>query len=723
MKPRSAFFFLAGVAFLRSAGGAPSRVPYLDPSRPTEVRVDDLLHRLTLAEKVSLVHADSRYGLPPIPRLGIQAFTFSDGPHGVREETVQDGPHHWKVAGRTDDFATWLPDEIALAATWDPAIARRYGAVIGQEGRARGKDMMLGPGVNLMRIPLDGRNPEFLGEDPFLASRMAVGYIRGEQAQGVASCVKHFVCNNQETERWGIDVRVSERALRELYLPAFRAAVQQGGVWGVMAAYNRFRGVACSENGPLLNGILKGEWGFRGLVVSDWGAVRTTDGAVYGGLDVEMGTQKPYSDFYMAKPFLNGLRSGKYPVAVLDAKVRRILRVMVATGVLDPHRPAGSINTAAHERTARRVAEEAIVLLKNQEALLPLDPDRIGSIAVIGENAVRLQAHDGGSSAVKAFYEVTPLEGILRRVGRRANVTYSAGYGAGVDAAAVDRAVEAARSAEVAIVVGGLNRGQNCEHEGNDRKNLDLPYGQAELIERVAAANPRTIVVLIGGAPVAMDPWLRRVPALIDAWYPGMEGGNALAAVLFGDVDPSGKLPCTFPRRLSDSPAFALGAYPGKDLEEPYAEGLLVGYRWFDTKHIEPLFPFGYGLSYTRFAYSDLQLVPSGSGNRPALAARFTLKNVGLRAGAEVAQLYIHEEHPLLPRPEKELKGFQRVFLKPGESRVISIPLDWRSFAYYNPGRHAWTAQADEFRILVGASSRDIRVSGRYRLPSAVVGP
>jgi beta-glucosidase len=632
---------------------------------------------LTLEEKVAVLHGNSKFTTAGVPRLGIPKRWLSDGPHGVREDV---GPDTWKPAGRTDDFATCMPAGIALAATWNPDLAFAEGAVIGDEAAARGKHIMLGPGVNIMRTPLCGRNFEYFGEDSFLASRIAVGYICGEQSNGVASCVKHFAANNQEFERDTINVEMDERTLREIYLPAFRAAVQEAGVVAVMGAYNKFRGEYCCQNDYLLNKILKSEWGFQGLVVSDWNATHDTRGAVLGGLDVEMGTKtNSYDDYFLARPLLDAMRAGEFPMSLLDDKVQRNLRQM-----LRPH-PTGSLNTEQHQETARRVAEEGIVLLKNA-GILPLNPTSITSIAVIGENAVRLQAHGGGSSTIKALYEITPLDGILRRIGDHANVTYSPG----------SNAVAAARAADVAVVVAGLDHSRYFDDEGYDRTNLKLPSGQAELIQRVVEANPRTVVVIIGTV-VEMDPWLASVPAVLQAWYPGMEGGSALARVLFGDVNPSGKLPCTFPKRLEDSPAHALGAYPGTNGVVRYVEGRLVGYRWFDAKNIEPLFPFGYGLSYTKFEYSALNVTTN--------SVEFELANVGSRAGAEVAQLYIRGAEAY-----QELKGFRKVFLQPGEKRNVTILLKEDSFAHYSPERAGWFVQGDKFAIRVGSSSRDIRL-------------
>jgi beta-glucosidase len=711
------------------------RAAYLDPAVPLDARVEDLLGRMTLEEKLSLVHADSKFTTAAIPRLGIPRRWMSDGPNGVREDI---GPDTWQVAGRTDDFATCMPVLIGLAATWDADAAGLFGNVIGEEARKRGKDIMLGPGVNIQRTPLNGRTSEFLGEDPYLASRMVVGYIRAVQSHGVASCVKHFAANNQETQRNSIDVEMDERTLREIYLPAFRAAVQEGGAWAVMGAYNKFRGQFCCQNDYLINRILKGEWGFRGLVMSDWGGTHDTREAVLGGLDLEMGTEtgprrgaaqapeeagpgrSPYERYFLAGAFREGLERGDYPMSVLDDKVRRNLRVMIATRVFDG-REEGSLNTAAHQEAARKVAEEGIVLLKNEGAALPLAADRLNSIAVIGENAVRLQAYGGDSARIKALYEVSPLEGILRLVGARTNVTYSPGYRKDGAPDLIDKAVAAARSADVAIVVGGLVHAHPFDSEGDDRKDLNLPWGQDELIRRVAAVNPRTIVVLVSGSPVAMGGWLDRVPAVVQAWYGGTEGGNALANVLFGSVNPSGKLPCTYPKRIEDSPAHALGAYPGSNGVVNYAEGLLVGYRWFDTKGIEPLFPFGYGLSYTKFEYSGLRLAAGSKADGPVVTVEFEIANTGDRPGAEVAQLYIHQAKPSLPRPLKELKGFRRIELNPGEKKTVSIALDRRAFAFYDPARSGWVAEADDFMVQIGSSSRDIRLQDRFHLGETTV--
>ncbi|MDB6019210.1 MAG: glycosyl hydrolase [Pedosphaera sp.] len=683
---------------------------YLDSSQPLEARIDDLLSRLTLEEKISLVHADSKFGTAENARLGIPRRWLSDGPNGVREDI---GPATWAPASHTDDFSTAMPTPICLAATWNPELSYEEGVAIGEEARARGKDIMLAPCVNILRTPLSGRSFEFLGEDPFLTARMAVGYIRGEQSQDVASCVKHFAVNNQEYARDSINVEVDERVLREIYLPAFFAAVKEANVWTVMGAYNQFRGQHCCENDYLLNKILKTEWGFQGLVVSDWNGTHSTPKAEANGLDLEMGTDIAYDQYYFAQPYYDGLKKGTFSIAKLDDKVRRNLRVMFVTHSFDPNRKAGAFNTPKHHKIAGQIAEEGIILLKNEGNLLPLDPKGIKSIAVIGENALRPHSHGGGSSEIKPFYEISPLQGILSRVGHQVNVTYSEGYQKDADSELAARAISAAKASDVVIYIGGLNH--DYDNEGQDRKDLKLPAGQDELIQKIVAANPKTVVVM-EGTVVDMSVWVDRVPALLEAWYPGMEGGNALAGVLFGEVNPSGKLPCTFPKRLLDSPAHALGAYPGTNGTMIYKEGLLVGYRWFDSKQIEPQFPFGFGLSYTTFEYSNLKLVNEQGPNGLLVTAQFDVANKGDRMGAEVAQLYIHQKAPSCFRPEKELKGFKKLLLKPKEKQTITIPLSRSAFAFYDAEKQGWVAEKDEFEISIGSSSRDIRIRNELRL-------
>lgn len=710
------FSFLLLSQFNLKSSAADASALYLDPSEPIETRVEDLLSRMTLEEKVSMVHADSSFSTAAVPRLGIPERYFSDGPLGVRETL---GPQY-QAQGLGNDFSTAMPAGICLAATWDTNMAWIEGETIGEEARARHKDIMLGPAVNIYRTPFCGRNFEYFGEDPFLSGQIAVGYICGEQSQEVSSCVKHFALNNQEHERTSINVEADERALREIYLPAFKAAVQQGGVWSVMGSYNQFRGQHCCENDYLLNQILKNEWGFKGLVMSDWGGTHETREAALNGLDIEMGARRDnnYNNCYLGQRYIDGLKSGEFPMSGLDDKVRRSLRVMFATHVFDPGRTNGSLNTEAHERISRRVAEEGVVLLKNKGHLLPLNTTAIKTIAVIGENAVLQQDHGGGSSEIKSFYEISPLQGIVDRAGKNVNIIFSQGYDTNGGPELADRAVAAAKAADVVIYIGGLHH-KGYDSEGADHPDYKLPYGQDELIRKIAAANPKTVVVLLG-TPAEMDAWVGRVPAVLQAWYMGMEGGNALAAILFGDVNPGGKLPCSIAKRIEDSPAHALGAYPGENGTEVYKEGLLVGYRWFDTKKIEPQFPFGYGLSYTTFKYSNLKLVKGDDSGRTIVTAQFDIENTGNVPGAEVSELYVHERKPHLFRPEKELKGFKRVMLQPGEKQTVSIPLDETAFGYYDPDKKSWVAQKDRFQILVGGSSRDIYLKENFSLPDTL---
>ena len=724
---------------------AQERPLYLDAVQPIAARVNDLLSRLTLEEKVSLVHANGNFTTAGVPRLGVPELIMDDGPLGVREEV----DNHFYELGHANDFATALPGALGLAATWNTNLARAFGTVIGQEAVQRGKDIMLGPAVNIQRTPLCGRNFEYLGEDPFLASRMAVKYIEGEQAQGISSCVKHFAANSQEFQRRSINEIIDERTLREIYLPAFRAAVTEAGVLCVMSAYNQINGQYCSENAHLLKDILKDDWGFQGLVMSDWGAVHHTDLAALNGLDIEMGTGAPYASNYLAARFLTGLTNGQYPVAALDEMVRRHLYVMVKLNLIhDPAAPTATnavsqmpLSTQAHQEIAQKIAEEAFVLLKN-ENFLPLDATRVKTIAVIGGNAAAKFCHDGGSSNIKPPFEVTALDGISNYVGGKAKIIYAEGYYPpgnwgeselkpdGSHATAAEsrklarQAVAAAKSADVVIYVGGLDHKIGFDSEGGDRKSLELPSDQDKLLKRIVYANPRTVVVLIGGGAVEMsESWLSRAPALLYAWYPGMEGGNALARVLFGDVNPSGKLPCTFPKRLADTPAAALDAYPGEKGTVVFKEGLLVGYRWYDTKNIEPLFPFGYGLSYTRFSYSNLNLVQGGGPTRLPLTVEFEITNIGDRAGAEVAEIYVEPVHPDMFRPVKELKGFAKVFLQPGEKQKVAVTLNENAFAYYDVGTRCWVAEKGEYKILVGRSSRDLPLTGDFRLAQTIYQP
>ncbi len=653
---------------------------------------------------------------------------------------------NWTTAGHTDDFATAMPANIGLAASFDPELAKAFGDVIGEEAVTRGKEIMLGPGMNIMRTPLNGRNCEYFGEDPYLASRMAVSFIEAVQSHGVAACAKHYMANNQETQRNSINVEMDERALHEIYLPAFKAAVTEAHVWSIMTAYNRFRGDYCSESDLLLNQILKKDWNFQGLVVSDWGGVHSTVKAAMNGLDLEMGSPLPFNRNFLADPLVEAVKAGQVPLARIDDMALRNLRVMVATGMFDPPKDKTNVPglmAPAHIESARKIEEAACVLLKNEGQALPLDRAKIKAIAVIGQNANTKFAHDGNSAAIKTTYEVTPLEGITKRAGTAIKVTYAQGYTAGrggigrrgraTTASApatrntqIDEAVAAAMNADVAIVVAGLYRGQ--DQEGADRRDMNLPPGQSELIQAVVAANPRTIVVLNGGGPLTLDPWLPKAAGVLFYWYGGTEGGNALANVLFGDVNPSGHLPCSYPKQLSDSPAHSADAsvYPGVNGQENYQEGIFVGYRWFDAKNIEPLFPFGYGLSYATFKVSDLAVVPQAGGtgaDSPIMTVSAAVTNTGDREGAEVVQVYVQDVQSSLPRPPKELKGFKKVNLKPGEKATVQVPLKLSDLAYYDPEKKGWFAEAGDFVIHVGTSSRDLPLQATYRLAESKLLP
>jgi len=740
--PRVALALLP--AFVLMTAVSDERPSYRDSALPVETRIDDILARLSLEEKIAFVHGNGKFRSGGLARLGIPYLWTTDGPHGIREEVK---PDSWEPAGWTNDFATALPTGIALAATWNGELAEAYGRVLGEEARAREKHVVLGPALNIMRTPLGGRSYDYFGEDPWLAGRMTVGYVRGMQAEQTVACLKHFALNNQETNRGSIDVELDERTLREIYLPAFEAGVREGGALSVMGAYNKVRGQHACHNDYLLNQILKREWGFAGAVVSDWGGTHDTDEAARNGLDLEMGTAGPYDQYDLATPFLDRIRSGRYPVSLLDDKVRRDLRMLFAAGGMDGRRP-GSINTREHLAVALRVAQEGMVLLKNEPAVLPLDLGRLKTIAVIGDNAVQRFAGAGNAAGVKAFRETTALEGILARVAGKADVVFSQGYrqpqrrfGRRRDAAGVrtgelaaasteearelaERAVAVAGRADAVVFVGGLAHQPFADDEGVDRRDLALFAGQDELIERIAMANPHTVVVLIAGGPVAMNGWLADVPSVLQAWYGGSEAGAALASLLFGDVSPSGKLPCTFPKRLSESPAHVSGEarqFPGENGTVSYDEGLLVGYRWNDTKQVEPLFPFGHGLSYTSFRYADLRQALVEAPGGPTLSLQLAVSNTGARAGAETVQVYVRPLRPKLMRPDKELKGFAKVALEPGESKAVTIELGPRSFAYYDPGAKGWRVDAGRYELLVGASSRDIRQSASFALAKSAL--
>ncbi len=689
----------------------------------TTAKINSLLQQLTLQEKINMIHASSSFTSGGVPRLGIPEMVTSDGPHGVRPEHGRD----WNLDNNSLDSGTYLPTGVCLASTWNPQLGYSFGSVLGSEAKFRGKDVMLGPGINIIRTPLNGRNFEYQSEDPFLVSKMVVGYIRGVQDQGVSACVKHYAANNQELWRHTIDVQMSERALREIYLPGFKAAVQEGGVNTLMGSYNKFRGQWASQNYYLLTHILRKELGFKGIVMSDWDAVNSTPQAIWNGMDLEMGTDlhmlpnPDYTKFFMGDKVIDMVKSGKIPEYLINEKVKRILYIMFKTGMIDGVKSKGSYNTKEHQQAASKVAEEGIVLLKNDNNILPLNRSAVKSIAVIGYNAERKQSMGGGSSQIRAFYEITPLAGIQNLAGKNTKVNYAQGYeikrGATANAALIQQAVEAASKSEVAIIVGGWTHGFDYsvwsdnayDAEDFDKPDMNMPFGQDELIKAVLKANPKTIVVLMGGGAIDMTQWVGQAPAILQAWYAGMEGGNAMAKIIFGEVNPSGKLPMTFPKKLEDHPSHKLGEYPGDTVNVHYYDDIYVGYRYFDTYKVEPQFAFGHGLSYTTFDYSDIKVTSNGKG----ATVSFTVKNTGKKAGAEVAQVYVKQERSLLPRPEKELKGFDKVFLQPGESKTISISLDEDAFQYFNDLEDSWVRENGTFDILVGASSRNIRLNGK----------
>jgi beta-glucosidase len=684
--------------------------------------IDSLISEMTLEEKVAMIHASSSFTTGGVPRLGIPEWTMSDGPHGVRKEHGRD----WAQDEGAFDSVTYLPVGVALAATWNPELGYEFGKVLGSEARARGKDVILGPGVNIIRTPLNGRNFEYMSEDPYLVSQMVVGYVKGVQEQDVAACVKHYAANNQEIERNTIDVEMSERALREIYLPGFKAAIVDAGAYTLMGAYNKFRGQFCTHNEYLVNKILKDEWGFGGAVVSDWGAVHDTKQALLYGTDVEMGTDlsmlpnPDYNKFYMANAAIEMIRTEQVAEAVIDEKVSRILGVMQKTNIFGERR-AGAVNTKEHQATALKVAEEGIVLLKNS-GVLPLDNQKVKSIAVIGANADRKHAGAGGSSQVNAKYEITPLAGLRNHAGP-VSVTYAAGYeivkDKGANPELIEEATKAASAAEVVIYVGGWIHGYTdgwndnaYDAESLDKPSLTLPFGQDELIQAVMKANPNTIVVLMGGAAADMSKWNDKAKAILQAWYPGMEGGNALAKILFGQVNPSGKLPMTFPKKLSDVSAHALGEYPGQDGKVIYKDDIFVGYRYFDTQKIQPLFAFGHGLSYTTFQYGKPEVVRNGE----EVHVKMKIKNTGSRSGGEVIQLYVKDVQASVPRPDKELKAFRKVFLEAGEEKELELTLTKEAFQYFDEGKMDWTMEPGRFVLSIGSSSRDIRQTAEIEL-------
>ncbi|GGF11519.1 glycosyl hydrolase [Flavobacterium limi] len=723
---------IAILLLLNSFGiNAQNKIPiYLDDKKPIDERVEDALARMTTDEKIAMIHAQSKFSSPGVKRLGIPENWMTDGPHGIRTEVKWD---EWDQAGWTNDSCIAFPALTALSATWNKELASLYGKSLGEEARYRNKNVLLGPGVNIYRSPLNGRNFEYMGEDPFLTSKMVVPYIKGVQSIGVAACVKHFALNNQETNRNSVNVIVDDRALYEIYLPAFKAAVQEGDAWAIMGSYNKYKGQQCCHNEFLLNDILRGEWGFKGVVVSDWGGVHDTKQAIHNGLDMEFGswtnglswgTSNAYDNYFLAKPYSEMIKKGEVGTKELDEKVRRILRLSFLTN-MDKNRPFGSFGTEEHAKAGLKIAEEGIVLLQNNNNILPINLSKTKKIVVIGENAIKMMTVGGGSSSLKARYEITPLEGLKKRIGNQAEIVYARGYvgdptsnynGVVAKVSLEDKrsaaeltaeALKVAKDADIILFIGGLNKSDNQDAEGTDRKDLGLPYNQDKLISELAKVNKNIVFVNISGNAVAM-PWVKEVPGIVQGWFLGTEAGNALANVLVGDVNPSGKLTFTFPVKLSDNGAHALGEFPGGD-EVKYNESIFVGYRWADKQKAKPLFSFGHGLSYTTFEYGKVTADKKQISANDQITFSVKVKNTGSREGSEIVQLYISDLKSSLPRPIKELKGFEKISLKAREEKTVNFTIDKTALSFFDDKKHDWVAEPGAFEAIVGASSTDIK--------------
>lgn len=739
MKTKYLFFATALLAAFACTSKKAAGPAYLDTSAPLETRVQDALGRMTLEEKVAMTHAQSKFSSAGVPRLGIPELWHTDGPHGIRPEVLWD---EWDQAGWTNDSCTAFPALVNLAATWDRELSLLYGRCIGEEARYRKKDILLGPGINIGRTPLNGRTFEYMGEDPFLASALVVPYVKGVQENGVAACVKHFAVNNQEVRRTETSSNVDDRTLYEIYLPAFKAAVQEGGAWAIMGSYNLYNGQFNCHNKRLLCDILKDEWAFDGVVISDWGGCRDTDEAILNGLDIEMGTwtnglsgaaSDVYANYHLANPYLERLRDGRATEEVLNDKVSRILRTVFRTSM--GKQIFGSFNSPEHYAAARKIAAEGIVLLQNDGAL-PLNIPKGGKLLVVGENAYKMMVVGGGSSNLKTKYEIIPLEALHEVYDGNIQVIWERGYvgdttteynkvATGQDLSEsrsseslLADAVKAAADADCVLYIGGLNKSNGQDNEGTDREDIVLPYGQDALIEALADVARKMVVVNISGSPVAM-PWASKVNAIVQSWYGGSESGHALVDVLTGAVNPSGKLPFTMPLALSDGPLKTERQYPGileegQDWwQEYYDEGVFIGYRWYASKDIPVQFPFGHGLSYTSFSLTDAVVKSSGEDKFKVTA---TIVNTGEVPGAEVVQLYVSDVEASVERPVKELKGFEKVYLKPGESKKISFTLTRQDLSYFDAASHSWVAEPGMFKALLGTSSENISASIDFSL-------
>ena len=737
--------FLTSLLIMAALGAHAQRPAYLNASLPIEQRVEDALSRMTLNEKIAVIHAQSKFSSAGVPRLGIPEFWTDDGPHGVRPDVLWD---EWEQAGQTNDSCVAFPALTCLAASFNPQMARLYGVSLGEEALYRGKNMILGPGVNINRTPLCGRNFEYMGEDPYLASRMVVPYIQGLQSNGVAACVKHYALNNDENYRHQVNVIVSDRALHEIYLPAFKAAVTEGHTWGIMGAYNLYKGQHNCHNDIMLNQILKRDWAFDGVVVSDWGGCHDTDEAVKNGLDLEFGTwtdgltmgkTNAYDLYYMADAYKKGIREGKYTEKELNDKVRRVLRLFFRTNMRNDlgH---GFLCSESHYEAARKIACDGIVLLQNKNNVLPMRLDGKRRILVVGENAIKMMTVGGGSSSLKVQHEILPLDA-LQQCCEAVGVTcdYARGYvgdtvqsynGVNVGRSIaekrsadvlIEEAVAKARGADYVVVFGGLNKSDFQDCEGHDRKEYGLPYGQDALMERLAAVNPNLIFVNISGNAVAM-PWKDKVAAIVQGWFIGSEAGNALADILTGKANPSGKLPFTWFAQLNDVPAHRLNAFPGvwreqhDIIDEEYKEGLFMGYRGADQFKTKPLFAFGHGLSYTTFEMGAVTADRKKMTANESITFTVPVTNTGNCAGAEVVQLYISDLKSSLPRPRKELKGFEKVWLQPGETRNVSITIGRDALSYYDDRSQAWVVEPGAFEALVGNASDHLTTKWKFEV-------
>ena len=692
--------------------------------------IEEIIKKLTLPEKANMIHGNGLFRTGGVERLNIPPIKMSDGPMGVRHEFPDNS---WMPIGNSDDYVTYLPCNMALAATFNRSLAYKAGDTLGKEARGRGKDIILGPGINIVRSPLCGRNFEYMSEDPYLISELAVPFIKGVQEKNdVSVCVKHFAANNQETERLNVNVEIDERTLREIYLPAFEAAVKEGNAYSIMTAYNKVFGYHCSHSKYLLKEILEGEWGFDGVIISDWGAIHDTVLAADAGMDIEMNVTYNFDDYFFANPLIRAVEEGKLKEEVIDDKIRRILKLMYKINVFSENRSRGEYNSALNREATLDIAREAIVLLKNEEKLLPLKDKEIKTLAVIGENANLAHSNGGGSAEIKALYEITPLLGIKMRLGGNTQVNYAKGYSSNPleSEKLLKEALEVAKEADAVIFVGGLKHTaedlqlennalsvnkdeeikRRIDSEGYDKSDMKLPYGQDELVKNLLKVNKNTVVVMLTGAPYDMSEWVSDAGSIIQTWYNGMEGGRALAEVIFGDINPSGKLPVTFPLKLEDSPAHKLGEFPG-GVNVKYGEGIFIGYRYFSTYDVKPLFSFGHGLSYTEFKFEDVKVSSVQSEDAINITVKFKITNVGKMDGAEVAQLYVSSTNSSIEKSKIELKGFKKVFLKAGETKELEIKLNKKSFAYYDVSNKKWKVQKGKYEILIASASDDIKLS------------